>query len=109
MTIPAQVLELVERFERNLDVYKRPDYKEARVRVEFVDPLFEALGWDVHNVQGYAEQYKDVHHCLISQLSERCPLQPNGRAGVRVDGGGNRDRGECNHVRGCKCGSMQSV
>jgi predicted type IV restriction endonuclease len=62
MTAPPQVLELVERFDRNLDVYKRPDYKETRVRVEFIDPFFEALGWDVRNVQGYAEQYKDVVH-----------------------------------------------
>jgi len=53
---------LLERFARNLDVYKRPDYKEAHVRVEFIDPFFEALGWDVRNVQGYAEQYKDVIH-----------------------------------------------
>lgn len=62
MTVPTKLLELVERFERNLDVYKRAGYKETRVRVEFIDPFFEALGWDVHNVQGYAEQYKDVVH-----------------------------------------------
>ena len=41
---------LVERFARNLDVYTRPDYKETQVRVEFIDPFFEALGWDVRNV-----------------------------------------------------------
>jgi len=29
------------------------------VRAEFIDPFFEALGWDMRNVQGYAEQYKD--------------------------------------------------
>src|SRR5512136_880310 len=58
----AQVEQLVDRFRRNLDAYKRPDYKETQVRVEFIDPLFEALGWDVRNVQGYAEQYKDVVH-----------------------------------------------
>lgn len=62
MAIPSQVEELVERFQRNIDVYKRYDYKETRVRVEFVDPFFEALGWDVRNVSGYAEQYKDVVH-----------------------------------------------
>jgi hypothetical protein len=62
MAAPSKVLELIERFRRNLDVYKRDDYKETRVRVEFVDPFFEALGWDVRNVQGYAEQYKDVIH-----------------------------------------------
>jgi len=32
MTPPNQVLQLIERFERNLDEYKR--YKEARVRAE---------------------------------------------------------------------------
>jgi len=62
MAVPSRVVELVGRFRRNLDVYKRDDYKEARVRVEFIDPLFEALGWDVRNVRGYAEQYKDVVH-----------------------------------------------
>ena len=55
-----QVEQLVERFDRNLDAYKRPEYKEAHVRAEFIDPLFEALGWDVRNTKGYAEQYKDV-------------------------------------------------
>jgi predicted type IV restriction endonuclease len=62
MPAPPRVLELIERFERNLDLYKRPDYKEARVRVEFIDPFFEALSWDVHNVQGRGEHDKDVVH-----------------------------------------------
>jgi hypothetical protein len=62
MTAPAQVIELVERFARNLDTHKRAEYKEAHVRVEFIDPFLEALGWDVRNVQGHAEQYKDVVH-----------------------------------------------
>ena len=60
MTVPPKAIELVERFERNLDLYKRPDYKEARVRIEFIDPFFEALGWDVHNVLGRGEHDKDV-------------------------------------------------
>jgi hypothetical protein len=62
MSVPLEVVALVEHFRRHLDDYKRDDYKETRVRVEFVDPFFEALGWDVRNVRGYAEQYKDVVH-----------------------------------------------
>jgi hypothetical protein len=58
----TEVERLVGRFARNLDVYKRAEYKETQVRVEFIDPFFEALGWDVRNVRGYAEQYKDVIH-----------------------------------------------
>ena len=57
-----EVERLVDRFARNLDVYKRAEYKETQVRVEFIDPFFEVLGWDVRNVRGYAEQYKDVVH-----------------------------------------------
>jgi hypothetical protein len=58
----AQVRELVERFDRNREAYKRPTYNEAQVRLEFIDPLFKALGWDVYNEQGHAEAYKDVIH-----------------------------------------------
>jgi hypothetical protein len=65
-----QVRDLVERFGRNLDHYKRPEYLETRVRVEFVDPFFQALGWDVHNTKGYAELYKDVVHEDAIRLGE---------------------------------------
>jgi len=54
--------ELVERFRYNIDVYKKSAYNETQVRREFIDPFFEALGWDVSNKQGYAEQYKEVVH-----------------------------------------------
>ena len=60
MPIPAPVLALIERFERNLDAYTRGGYNEAQVRTEFIDPLFIALGWDLRNEQGYAEAYKGL-------------------------------------------------
>ena len=56
------VAALVEHFARNLDAYSRADYKETEVRHEYIDPFFEALGWDVHNRAGHDEQYKDVIH-----------------------------------------------
>jgi len=62
MSTPEIVIDLVERFDRNIESYKRGNYNETQVRREFVDPLFAALGWDVDNTQGYAEQYKDVIH-----------------------------------------------
>jgi hypothetical protein len=37
-------------------------YNETQTRIEFVDPFFTALGWNVANVSGYAEAYKDVVH-----------------------------------------------
>jgi type I restriction-modification system DNA methylase subunit len=57
-----QISNLVERFERNIEAYRNPAYNETQVRIEFIDPFFEALGWDVANKAGSAEQYKDVIH-----------------------------------------------
>lgn len=59
---PDVIHELVERFERNRSQYRAASYNETQVRREFLDPFFEALGWDVNNRQGYAEAYKDVVH-----------------------------------------------
>jgi predicted type IV restriction endonuclease len=62
MTAPDAVLKLIERYNEQIEDYRRSKYKEAQVRNEFIDPLFAALGWDVHNKQGYAEAYKEVIH-----------------------------------------------
>ena len=42
--VPQSVLDLIEKFDRNIDEYKNPSYKETMIRVEFVNPLFKALG-----------------------------------------------------------------
>jgi len=62
MNVPDRVRELTETFDNNLESYKKGIYNETQVRREFIDPLFEELGWDVANKQGYAEAYKDVIH-----------------------------------------------
>ena len=62
MPAPEQVVELLKRFKDNIEAYKSGNYNETQVRVEFIDPFFEALGWDVKNKKGYAEAYKDVIH-----------------------------------------------
>ena len=62
MQMPSEIGNLVELFARNIDAYKAPGYKEAHLRVEFINPFFKALGWDVSNTQGAAEAYKDVIH-----------------------------------------------
>ena len=62
MSAPDSIRQLVERFERHYDTYRSGKYNETQLRREFLDPFFEALGWDVFNRQGYAEMYKDVIH-----------------------------------------------
>lgn len=62
MPVPASVTELVKRFGDQIEAYKNGKYNETQVRVEFIDPFFKALGWDIHNEQGLAPAYKDVIH-----------------------------------------------
>src|SRR5207247_7365135 len=52
----------VDRFEQQSDAYKSGAYNETQLRREFIDPMFKALEWDMDNVSGYAEAYKDVIH-----------------------------------------------
>ncbi len=60
MSAPDIIQQLVKRFEEHHESYLSVKYNETQLRSEFLDPLFEALGWDVFNKQGYAELYKDV-------------------------------------------------
>ncbi|MFQ5451851.1 MAG: Eco57I restriction-modification methylase domain-containing protein [Nitrospinaceae bacterium] len=62
MSVLSQVDELVIKFDRNREAYLSGKYNETQVRVQFIDPFFKLLGWDVHNEQGHAEAYKDVYH-----------------------------------------------
>ncbi|HKT34977.1 MAG TPA: type I restriction endonuclease, partial [Nitrospira sp.] len=59
---PSIVASLIETFERNLSSYKSQGYNEANLRQAFINPFFEALGWDMTNRAGHAEAYKDVIH-----------------------------------------------
>jgi len=62
MNTPDRIVQLTETFHNNLDSYKKGIYNETQVRLEFINPFFEELGWDIANEQGYAEAYKDVIH-----------------------------------------------
>ncbi len=75
MPAPEIIHQLIHRFEDNLPSYRSGHYNETQLRQEFLDPFFEALGWDVFNQQGYAEAYKDVIHedAIQSQRSSTAP------------------------------------
>lgn len=62
MTAPDTIRQLVEHFDQNHESFRSGKYNEAQLRQEFLNPFFEALGWDMFNKQGYAEAYKDVIH-----------------------------------------------
>lgn len=56
----ARLEELVTKFDRHRDQYLKASYNESQVRVDFVDPLFEALGWDVRNAAGLGPREREV-------------------------------------------------
>ena len=57
-----QISSLVERFTEQLPSYKKSDYNETQTRLDFINPFFKALGWDVDNSQGNAQAYREVIH-----------------------------------------------
>jgi type I restriction-modification system DNA methylase subunit len=75
MPAPQTVLTLVENFGRNIDAYRNGQYNETQVRLDFINPFFKALGWDMDNSLGYAEAYRDVIHedAIKVGISTRAP------------------------------------
>ena len=88
MPAPQAVLDLVERFARNREAYKSPSYNETQLRREFLDPFFEALGWDVNNRQGYWKRFARLAgkglKSPLAPLCQRgeCQKRHNGKAEV---------------------------
>ncbi|GHC46821.1 Eco57I restriction-modification methylase domain-containing protein [Roseibacillus persicicus] len=60
--MPPEVERLCETFANNFEFYKSPGYNETQLRREFLDPFWEALGWDINNKSGHAPAYTDVIH-----------------------------------------------
>ena len=51
---------LVGKFDADKHYYLSGDYLEAQARVDFISPLFKALGWDVENEAGLAHHQREV-------------------------------------------------
>ncbi len=62
MSAPAIIHDLVNRFRDSRELYRSGRYNEAQLRQEFLNPLFEALGWDMYNRSNFAPQYREVIH-----------------------------------------------
>ncbi|MDR3049417.1 MAG: N-6 DNA methylase [Elusimicrobiota bacterium] len=56
----AALNSLIKKFEQNIVEYKSPQYKEANLRTDFLNPFFEILDWDIRNTAGKSEAYRDV-------------------------------------------------
>ena len=58
--VPQIIIDLVENFKENEHIYKSANYDEENTKVEFINPFFEALGWDVNNKNRASPRFKEV-------------------------------------------------
>ena len=59
-----QLRNLVSIYNRNFDQYQQATYNETQVRVDFVNPFFQLLGWDVLNEAGLPQHLREVTHAV---------------------------------------------
>jgi type I restriction-modification system DNA methylase subunit len=62
MPAPEIIHQLVNQFAKNRDAYHSSRYNETQLRLEFLNPFFAALGWDMYNRNNYAPQNREVIH-----------------------------------------------
>ena len=65
--------QLVAKYSESMHYYHDPKnaYNETECRDEYINPLLECLGWDVHNAKGKLPQYKEVVVEKYSNSSQR--------------------------------------
>lgn len=51
---------LIRKYEANKSYYHSQKYNETLLRSDFLDPLFEALGWDIKNAAGKSISEREV-------------------------------------------------
>ena len=62
MPLPDSIAALVARFDAERKEYHQGHYNETQTRIDYVNPLFAALGWDMNNTQGLSEPLREVVH-----------------------------------------------
>jgi hypothetical protein len=73
-----RVAELVRNFQRNEADYLRAPYNETQARTDFITPLLEAFGWDVHNAAGHPMALREViEEATVEVGEERLSKRPD--------------------------------
>ncbi len=58
--LTGNVEKLIAKFEADKSHYLSKEYSEAQARIDFITPLFKALGWDVENEAGLSHHEREV-------------------------------------------------
>ncbi|WP_416441638.1 hypothetical protein ACH3O9_14420 [Leeuwenhoekiella sp. A16] len=54
------IKDLVKKYHSNREAYLKTDYNETQLRIDFLDPFFELLGWDIKNLSGKPTNEREV-------------------------------------------------
>lgn len=77
-TAHLRIAELVRNFQRNEADCLRPTYNETQARTDFITPLLEAFGWDVHNSAGLPVALREViEEATVEVGEERLSKRPD--------------------------------
>lgn len=68
-----EIKKLVEHFQKDYSYFKSDGYNETLLRSEFLDPMFELLGWDIKNSQGRTTNEREV----LLEESLKTHIDPN--------------------------------
>jgi type I restriction-modification system DNA methylase subunit len=72
--IRKEINELVLKFEKDKTHYLSKGYPESQVRIDFLNPLFTALGWDMENKSQKPPYVRDV---IVEVSSEPTSKRPD--------------------------------
>ena len=76
--MPKSILKkLLERFSNQKNISQKDNYNEAQTRIDFINPFFAVLGWDVNNEKGLAEPYRPVVHEDILKIKKAPYKRPD--------------------------------
>jgi adenine-specific DNA-methyltransferase len=56
----AELQKLIDQFDNHNTSYKKSDYNESQLRIDFLNKFFIILGWDVSNEKGVAPSLREV-------------------------------------------------
>lgn len=74
-TFKGSIAERVRQFSSHIEEYTCPAYNETEVRVDFVNPFFRALGWDIDNEAGLPQHLREVTHEATVRVNENGSLR----------------------------------
>ena len=65
MTVPLEIINLVTAFQQQIELHQTGQINETQTRIQFIDPFFEALGWDVSNKKNLSLVEQEGEHSSL--------------------------------------------